>query len=312
MYQLEGKSVVRETDLSGIIAASLTPVTDRFEIDTMRLAEHVAGLLEQGCRFVSTFGTTGEGASFSVDQKIAALDELAELGVDMTRQAPGVMSPDLDGAARMYSAISRHKCRAAVVLPPFYYGCDREGVLAFYDALFERAVGADTGVILYNIPKLSRVLFDGDLVEALVAKHGSRIVGLKDSTGNRDAAVEFAERFPDLSIFVGDDRVLPDLLKAGGAGLIGGMPNIFARDLVALFISPTGPDAEGLSAAAKARIEAVGANGDLVALKGMLAHYRNDPEWRRVLPPLLPLSAEAQGVVEWVFASSGYPDAESA
>jgi 4-hydroxy-tetrahydrodipicolinate synthase len=296
---------VRSSDLRGIVAASLTPVTEDLEIDAGRLAQHVSGLLGQGCSFVSTFGTTGEGASFSVAQKLAALEQLAAAGIDMGRLMPGVMSPAVDDAARNLAGLDRLGCRAAVVLPPFYFGADNAGVIDFFDAVLGRA-GGEIGIILYNIPQLSRVAFDRDLIRELVDRHGPRIAGLKDSTGSRDNAVMLAGTFPDLAIFVGDDRVLPDLLAAGGAGLIGGLPNLFARSSVAYFDAPDGSRAGELVDLARARIEAVVAFGDLLALKGALARYSGDPAWGRTMPPLVPLAGERVTELQKLLAATGY------
>jgi 4-hydroxy-tetrahydrodipicolinate synthase len=296
---------VRELDLCGIVAASLTPVTEGLEVDTGRLAAHVAELLGQGCSYVSVFGTTGEGASLSVAQKVAALEALAAAGVEMRRLMPAVMSAAADDAARNLAALARLGCRAAVVLPPFYYGAGGPGVVDFFDAVFARVPG-EIGVVLYNIPQLSGVAFDRELVRALVARHGRRIVGLKDSTGSRETAVMLAEGFPELAIFVGDDRVLPDLLKAGGAGLIGGLPNLFARSSVEFYGAPEGPRAAELVAQARARIETVVENGDLVALKAALARSRGDPAWARLMPPLRPLADSQVTEVLEAFAATGY------
>jgi 4-hydroxy-tetrahydrodipicolinate synthase len=298
---------VRDKDLCGIVAASLTPVTAALEIDAQRLSTHVAGLLGSGCSYVSAFGTTGEGASFSIRQKIDALDALIVAGIDPARLLPGVMSPTIDDAAAMLDALDRFGCPAAVVLPPFYYGASQEGVAAFYGAVFDRMSGSGIGVVLYNIPQLSRVAFERGLVAGLRRRHGGRIVGLKDSTGSRDNAVMLAEAFPDLSIFVGDDRVLPDAVAAGGAGLIGGLPNLFAPDLVALYQALSrGEDTQNLMRRATARIEAVVDNGDLLALKAVLARSLGDPQWARTMPPLMPITESQADEVERIFAATGY------
>lgn len=75
-------------DLKGVITASITPFADDFSVDVKRLAAHSANLLAAGCSFVSTFGTTGEGASLSTREKVAALNALKASGADMSRQIP--------------------------------------------------------------------------------------------------------------------------------------------------------------------------------------------------------------------------------
>lgn len=298
---------MRKPDLRGIIAASITPITADGTVDVPRLASHVNRLIEAGCSFVSTFGTSGEGASLSTREKIAALKALKAARVDMRRQVPAVMTPTLDDAAQMVTAIADLGCRAALVLPPFYYKASDEGIAAYFDALVRRTQGAlPIDLLLYNIPQLSGVRFTCELVQKIMGRHANRVVGIKDSTGDLESGLQLVARFPDLAIFTGDDRVLPSLVAAGGAGMIGGMPNIFARDLVALFAAPTGPDSEGLLSRQALRIEAVEAMGSLLALKSAVAYYQHDNEFARALPPLLTLNSTQQSALIAAFERSGY------
>ncbi len=292
------------TPLKGVIAASVTPLADDYSIDVTRLAAHSQRLLDNGCAFVSTFGTTGEGASLSTREKLAALDALRSAGADMSRQVPGVMTPTLDDAAAMLVGIAQAGCRAALVLPPFYYGTSEAGIASWYDALIERTRSAtQIDILLYNIPQMSRIRFTKDLVETITSRHGDRVVGIKDSTGDVENGVMLAKSFPDLAVFTGDDRVLPTLLANGGAGMIGGMPNVFARDLRALYDDRTNAK---ILAQQTDRILAVDRHGSLVALKAALAQYLGDESYARVLPPLVALAADGRGKLLETFAQTGF------
>lgn len=294
--------------LRGIVAASITPITAEGAIDIPRLMRHADRLLADGCSFISTFGTSGEGASLSTREKLAALKALKAAGADMTRQIPAVMTPTLDDAAQMLEAIAKLGCRAALVLPPFYYPTTEAGIADYFDALIQRsaATAGTLDLLLYNIPQLSRVRFTPPLVAEILARHPGRVVGIKDSTGDLQGGLELVARFPQLAIFTGDDRVLPALVAAGGAGMIGGMPNIFARELRELYDTPTGPRAADLLARQARRIEAVDGSGSLLALKSAVAYYQRDPDYARALPPLVALTAEQQAALIAVFERSGY------
>ncbi|MEF2072652.1 dihydrodipicolinate synthase family protein [Consotaella aegiceratis] len=279
-------------DLKGVVAAAITPLDADFEVDVPRLARHVARVLGVGCSFVSTFGTTGEGVSLSTRQKVAALTALRDEGAAMDRQIPAVMTPTLDDAAAMLKAIADLGCRGALVLPPFYYQASEEGIAAFIEAMVERARHPDLDLLLYNIPQLSRVPYTPALIERLIGRFGSRIVGIKDSTGDLENGLMLAGTFPQLSVFTGDDRVLAPLLNGGGAGMIGGMPNLFARDLVAIYDAPDGEGTARRVERQARRIEAVEAYRSQVALKSALAHYVGDEELARMVPPQLALTPE--------------------
>lgn len=290
--------------LKGIVAASITPVTTVFRIDVDRLHIHIDHLLKSGCSFVSTFGTTGEGVSFSTGEKLRALHDLKAAGADMERQLPAIMTSSLSDAVESLITYSDLGCRAVLVVPPFYYGATEDGITGFFDALIAQTEARSRiDIVLYNIPQLSGIRFTPNLVAALVGKHGNRIAGIKDSTGDLENGLALLAAFPDLAVFTGDDRVLPALLKKGGAGMIGGMPNLFARDLKALYDNPE--DGALLERQAR-RIEAVDAHGALVGLKAILAHNRGDQNLANVMPPLLALGQRDQAKLIELLEQTGY------
>lgn len=294
--------------LKGIVAASVTPVSEDLKIDVERLKSHIDHLLTNGCSFVSTFGTTGEGASFATVEKLTALNALKAAGADMSLQLPAIMTSSLDDAVKSLLGYSELGCRAALVLPPFYYGASEAGVVSFFDALIAQTEArSQIDLVLYNIPQLSRICFTPDLVAALINKHGTRIVGIKDSTGSVESGLNLISRFESLAVFTGDDRVLPVLVQNGGAGMIGGMPNLFARDLRLLYDNP-----EDLQTLEKqsCRIKAVDAHGGLVAIKAALAHYRGEESLANAMPPLLALDQKDRAMLIELFKQTGYRAAD--
>lgn len=290
--------------IGGVIAAAVTPVTAGYGIDSARLQAHVARLLDQGCSHVATFGTTGEGASFSTRDKLDALAALRAGGADMSRQIPAAMTPVLSEAVDMVRGAADLGCRAVLVLPPFYYATSEAGIADWYGALIDRTGGADgIDLLLYNIPQLSGRTFTPDLIRAILDRARGRVVGIKDSTGSLESGLALVKAFPELAVLTGDDRVLPHLVRAGGAGMIGGMPNLFARDLAALCADPARDD---LLAAQTQRIVAVDQGGSLVALKAGLAHYLGDEELARPMPPLRPMEASQRHRLIAAFDESGF------
>ncbi|WP_029042627.1 dihydrodipicolinate synthase family protein [Cucumibacter marinus] len=294
-------------DLKGVITASLTPVTAQFDVDGGRLAAHCRRLLDEGCSFISAFGTTGEGSSLSTGQKIDGLVAYREAGGPLDKLIPAIMTSKLDEAARLVAASAEMGCRAVLVLPPYYYNTPTDdGILAFFDAMLERAGNPGIDMLLYSIPVFSGVPFTPSLIDRLIARFGERIVGVKDSTGSRENALMLAERYPSLSIFTGDDRVMPELVTKGGAGMIGGMPNVFAADACAVYSDPASEATALKRKRAGQRIEIVDSNGSLVVLKAAIAAQYGDPDWARVVPPLVGLDPIARADVFAALAGTGY------
>ncbi len=296
-------------ELGGIICASLTPIAADGSVDIDRMVAHFSGLFADGCRFISPFGSTGEGPSFSVREKIAALAALTAAGVDPRRLIPASMSAALGDVEEMVRFGADGGYPAVLIVPPFYYGgASQDGVADFFAALADRFGGTlPVDIILYHIPQLTRIGFGVELVTKLIARHGSRIVGIKDSTGDREHTLMLQRTFPELRIFTGDDRVLAPLLEAGGAGMIGGLPNIVAKDLSAIYRDPNGTETAVLRERAAVRIEAVDDLGGIAALKAIKARVLGDPAWMATRPPLQPLDATRTEELLGRFARSEFP-----
>jgi len=69
----------------GIWPAMLTPLTESLDIDHDAFAAHALKLLDAGCGGVTAFGTTGEGPSFSMAERMAAVEALVARGVPASR-----------------------------------------------------------------------------------------------------------------------------------------------------------------------------------------------------------------------------------
>ena len=294
--------------LGGIVAASLTPVTADGQVDIDRMKRHFDWLFASGCSFISPFGSTGEGPSFSVAEKHAALVALQGAGVDMSRVIPAAMSAAIDDTVASIRTAKALGCRAVLIVPPYYYGSASQGGIADFFAACAAPFGGNfpLDVVLYHIPQMSKIAFSTTLIETLVARFPNRIVGIKDSTGNRDHSVMLARTFPTLRIFTGDDRVLPDLLEAGGAGMIGGLPNIVAPDLCAFFADPKGAQSAAIMERAARRIVAIDDFGGIAALKAIKAEFYRDDAWTRHKAPLRAIDAETYAKLRAAFIASAF------
>ena len=67
--------------LGGVFAAVLTPLDAALAPDHAALARHCRWLLANGCDGLAVLGTTGEANAFSVDERLAILEGLAEAGI---------------------------------------------------------------------------------------------------------------------------------------------------------------------------------------------------------------------------------------
>lgn len=282
---------------TGIHAAVLTPVDAQGEVDVARLAAHGRRLLAQGCTGLAIFGSTSETASFSVAQRLRALEALLATGLD-----PALVSLGVGCCARDDTvALTRHGLalgiRRVLMLPPFFYKNNPdEGLYRAFAEAIDGAADPRLEVLLYHFPQQSGVPVTPGVIERLRASHGQTVRGIKDSSGDRDHTLGLVQRFPGFEVYAGADTHLLDLLEAGGSGTISAAANINAAASRAVLDAYRAGDL----AAARAGMERVAAvrgllqKGPLIpTLKAAIAEVTGDPAWRRVRPPLVELELAA-------------------
>jgi 4-hydroxy-tetrahydrodipicolinate synthase len=276
----------------GLWCAMLTPLDASGGVDHGMLVAHAKSLLARGVDGVAPFGTTGEGQSFSVAEREAGIDALLAGGI------PGKRLVAATGCAALSEsiALTRHGvqagCAACLVLPPFFWkDATDEGLFAWYAQVIEAVGDARLRVYLYHIPQVSGTPLSVDLIARLAAAFPGIIAGVKDSAGNWDNTQALLVRVPQLAILVGHEPHLPRLLRAGGAGTICGVANVFPALVRALFSSGVTPADEQRVATF---IEIAFRQPFLAGFKAILAEQTRNPAWRAVRAPLLPLPADSR------------------
>lgn len=285
----------------GIGAASVTPLRADFCVDRGRLAAHVRRLLHEGCDFVSVFGSTGEGASLTVEDRVRTAAALIDGGIPQDSLVPAVIASSLDDARALYRGYQAAGCAAALIMPPFFFRPEPAGVMAF----FEQVIGPADQLpfLLYHYPQMSGFAFDDALIEQLCDRFGGLVAGIKDSAGDRSHTLNLIARFPQLAIFTGCDTDYCAVCDAGGAGIIGGVPNITAPLLRRR--RDAGPTAD-LDQTIETLFGLVAEIGGPEPIKTLLARRDHDLAWLRAVPPLVPQAAGSQQRLIAAFEAAGY------
>jgi 4-hydroxy-tetrahydrodipicolinate synthase len=212
--------------LNGIYAAVASfdaarrPDSDQFQ----KLLRHLEA---RGCHGVLIAGTTGEGPSLSVDERIA-LVKAAVTANSSLRLLAGTGATSLEDAIALARAAFDAGAAGIVVIPPFFYARPSvSGLIDFYARLIEAAVPADGAVLLYHNPTVSAPPIEPELVARLVERFPEQVVGIKDSSGDFAYTESLLDTFPGFRVFVGDDRLLARALAAGAAGAITALAGVF-------------------------------------------------------------------------------------
>jgi 4-hydroxy-tetrahydrodipicolinate synthase len=271
--------------VEGVYAATLTPMFEDFSCDHQTLAAHCARLVEAGCTGITLFGTTGEGASFSLGEKIEALDELVSHGFPAKKIIVGSLALSFKDTVALARAALKHGCSALMIAPPSYYkNISDEGLLAFYQRIIEEVADPDFRIILYHFPKLSGVPITLKLIEQLREKYPSIVVALKESDGDFSLVQSAIENFSGFKVFVGNERQIAAAVRLGGAGTISGVANLYPELVCSLY-------KQGNQMALDPFFQALKQHPFIASAKALMAQ-RHGKAWATLRPPLAPLSAK--------------------
>ena len=218
--------------LTGIIPPLLTPLLDRDTLDVAGLERLIERVLNGGVNGLFLLGTTGEGASLSYRLRRELIERTA-------RQVKG-RSPILvnitDTSFIESVSLARYAVdcgvNALVVAPPYYLPA---GQPELQEYLTHLVTELPLPLFLYNMPSLTKVSYELETLRSVMKE--SRIVGLKDSSGNigyfREVAALLKNR-PDWSLLVGPEDLLLDAIAAGAQGGVHGGANLFPKLYVRL------------------------------------------------------------------------------
>ena len=280
--------------LRGVIAAIATPVDEAGEPDTARATTLARCLLANGCDGLNVLGTTGEATSFSLDQRKRVMSAYKDAGIPTDRLMAGT------GAAATADAVAltRHAAdlgfAGALLLPPFYYkGVPDDGLAAYVDTIVQASAQKPIPIYLYHYPALSGLPWHPALIQRLLASHGARIAGLKDSSGDMAYARAAAAIAPSFSVFPSTEAVLHEARAGAFAGCISATANLNA-DLCARAFHHG--DAAALDAAVAIR-KLFDGRPLVPGVKALLADIHGDPALARVKPPLAAFPAAERAAV---------------
>jgi 4-hydroxy-tetrahydrodipicolinate synthase len=280
--------------LSGVIAAIATPIDESGAPDLKRAVNLARYLLDNGCDGLNVLGTTGEATSFSLDERKAVMSAYKAEGLPLDRLMVGTGAAAVSDAV----ALTRHAAAlgfaGALVLPPFYYkGVPDDGLIAYIDTLVKATADKPIPIYLYHFPAMSGLPWHVTLIKRLLESFPSRIVGLKDSSGDMAYARSVAAISPDFAVFPSTEAALIEARGGAFAGCISATANLNA-DLCAR--AWRSGDAGALDAAVAIR-KLFDGKPLVAGVKALLAHIHGDPGLGRVKPPLAAFSAADRAVV---------------
>jgi len=285
--------------LSGVYAAAVTPLKPDFTPYLEPVPAFLDFLAGRGCHGALLFGTTGEGPSFSPDERIAVLKAALHVrqGHPDFLLLAGAGTPSLQESIDLTKTAFDLGYNGVVVLPPYYFrAVSDEGLFAWFSSLISQAVPSDGFLLGYHIPGITGVGFSLELLKRLKDTFPTQFAGIKDSSHNTGFAVALGKTFgADLAVFSGTDSDFSLALRNHAAGCITAPANLLSpglREMYDAFCQGRETStAQNKLSAQRQVLEKYMPFPPL--LKALLARMHGFPRWP-VRPPLMKLADDLE------------------
>jgi len=282
--------------LPAVLSPVLTPFKEDGSPDAKKLLKQCQWLESNGVG-QAIFGTNSEANSMSAPQKMSTLTALIEGGLNPGHMMPGTGATSIDATVNMTRHAVQHKCAGVLMLPPFYYkDITDDGLFAYFSEVIQKVGDAGLQIYIYNIPPVTKINLSLSLLERLTKEYPKTVVGMKDSSGDwayTESVIKLLAP-SGFRVYAGSEVFLMRALRAGGVGCISATANVNPRAIAELAAHWRESDADQRQAGLD-QVRSVFAQYQMIAgMKTAVAHFSKDPEWLRVRPPLMQLSADQQ------------------
>lgn len=225
--------------ISGVYVPMLTPFDHQGHVDIGAYGAFAQWLTGRGVDGLVPFGSTGEGPSLSLRERLAVLATLPE-AVPGASLIPAITESSLDAVLEFVAAVNDLPATAIMVLPPYYF---RPLAADDLRRFMEPVLAASRHpVLLYHIPVFGPPV----PVEAITALAGPSLWGVKDSSG--DIANTKAVLDAGANVMVGSEARLAEAVGLGASGGICGLANLLPEHLVAAYAAAKAGDPDQATA----------------------------------------------------------------
>ena len=213
---------MRTPVFTGSCPALITPFDQNNIINYDAFGRLIDAQIEAGVDAVCVCGTTGESATMSIREHIAAVEFCVKRVNHRVKVIAGAGSNDTSAAVYLSQHAQDSGADALLHVTPYYNKASQTGLIKHYEYIADRV---ELPIILYNVPGRTGVSFTAETYKIL--SENPKINGVKEASGNFSLLAH--TRFlcgDDFYIWSGnDDQVVP-MMALGAKGVISVASNI--------------------------------------------------------------------------------------
>lgn len=213
---------MRTPVFTGSCPALATPFDQNGNINYDAFGKLIDAQIAAGVDAVCVCGTTGESATMSIREHIAAVEFCVKRVDHRVKVIAGTGSNDTSAAVYLSQHAQDSGADACLLVTPYYNKASQTGLIKHYEYIAERI---ELPMILYNVPSRTGVSFTAESYKVLA--QNPKINGVKEASGNFSLLAHTRFLCPDdFYIWSGnDDQVVP-LMSLGAKGVISVVSNV--------------------------------------------------------------------------------------
>ena len=218
--------------LFGLSVAIATPFDKKNKIELNEFRNHISYLLSYNIKSFTFFGTTGEGPSISLKEKIKSLEYLLSHELKTKQTYVSIIQSSYKTAKLEIENYNKLGIKNFLVSPPFFFKeLHKDALESWFNNLFN-SISNQNSILLYNIPQITKIRIDAELIRRLQDQFSENFVkGVKDSSGDIEQTNKYLKH-NSIVTTVGDERLIANALKLGGDGSICGLSNIYPKEIL--------------------------------------------------------------------------------
>ena len=215
--------------MQGIWTAIVTPFTARGEIDWAAFDLLLEEQKESGIRGVVVSGSTGEGFTLNVQEKLSLLRRAVSRGKPQLEIMTGTGTMGTEQTVEFARLAVEAGADSLLILTPPYSKPGTRGLLKHYEAI---SAAASAPICMYHIPTRTGQKLTIEQFRALAALPA--IASIKEA-GSDMAFYTDIVLTTRKTILSGDDLSFLPSLAAGGKGCVSVLSNIFPREVQSMY-----------------------------------------------------------------------------
>ncbi len=202
--------------------AITTPFKNDGSINYSALEKHIEFLIDNKTDAIIVAGTTGEGATLSLDEHLEVIKFTVNIVNKRIPVIAGTGSNNTAKACSLTNLCTPLGVDGFLVVTPYYNKGTQQGLIEHFTAI---AKVTTLPIILYNVPSRTNVNIEPTTVFEL--SKIKNIVAIKEASGDLSQVAKIANLCgPDFGIYSGNDDQIVPIMSLGGYGVITVMGNI--------------------------------------------------------------------------------------